>query len=101
MELNESSVAGTSSATHLTHKNTTDPSQGNFGTGSLREALPLHEQVLLKQSQTLTPAVDGLAKRKTSPVSIDGPLEKRARRGSPDMDIDVNSDCRFFPCVTN
>ena len=94
MEPNESSVAGGSSAAH----NSTDPSQE---TGSLREGLPLHEQVLLKQSQTLTPAVDGLAKRKTSPVPIDGPVEKRARRGSPDMDIDVHSDCKFFICVLN
>jgi hypothetical protein len=101
MELNESSVPGSSSTTTLTHKNTTDQSQANFETGSLREALPLHEQVLLKQSQTLTPAVDGLAKRKTSPVPIDGPVEKRARRGSPDMDIDVNSDCKFLLCVPN
>ena len=102
MEPNESSVApnaGSSSAISLTtptltHKSTTDPSQANFDTGSLREALPLHEQVLLKQNQILTPAVDGLSKRKTSPVPIDGPVEKRARRGSPDMDIDVNSDCK-------
>ena len=95
MDLNESSV-GSSSAAPLTHKNTTDSSQANFETGSLREALPLHEQVLLKQSQTLAPAVDGLAKRKTSPVPNDGPVEKRVRRGSPDMDIDVNSDCEFL-----
>ena len=94
-EFNESNVAGSSSATTLAHKSTTDPSQASFETGSLREALPLHEQVLLKQSQTLAPAVDGLAKRKNSPVLIDGPAEKRARRGSPDMDIDVNSDCKF------
>ena len=93
MEFNESSAAGSSSVTTLAHKSTTDPSQTNFETGSLREALPLHEQVLLKQNQTLAPAVDGLAKRKNSPVLIDGPAEKRARRGSPDMDIDVNSDC--------
>ena len=95
MELNESSVAGSSSITTSAHKNTADPSQANFETGSLREALPLHEQVLLKQNQTLAPAIDGLAKRKNSPVLIDGPAEKRARRGSPDMDIDVNSDCNF------
>jgi transducin (beta)-like 1 len=95
MEFNESNVVGSSSATTLTHKDITDPSQANFETGSLREALPLHEQVLLKQSQTLTPAVDGLAKRKNSPVFIDGPAEKRPRRGSFDMDIDVNSDCKF------
>ena len=92
VDFNES---GSSSATTLAHRSTTDPSQANFDTGSLREALPLHEQVLLKQSQTLTPAVDGLAKRKNSPVLIDGPAEKRARRGSPDMDVDVNSDCKF------
>ena len=96
MELNESSVAGGSSVTTLAHKSTTDPSQANFETGSLREALPLHEQVLLKQNQTLAPAIDGLAKRKNSPVLIDGPAEKRARHGSPDMDIDVNSDCNIF-----
>ena len=99
MDLNESSVASGSSVTTLAHKSTTDPSQANFETGSLREALPLHEQVLLKQNQTLAPAVDGLAKRKNSPVLIDGPAEKRARRGSPDMDVDVNSDCNFsFSC---
>jgi transducin (beta)-like 1 len=95
MELNESSIAGGSSVAALAHKSTTDPSQANFETGSLREALPLHEQVLLKQNQTLAPAVDGLAKRKNSPVLIDGPAEKRARRGSPDMDVDVNSDCNL------
>ena len=100
MELNESSVAGSSSVTTLAHKGTTDSSQANFETGSLRDALPLHEQVLLKQNQTLTPAVDGLAKRKNSPVLIDGPAEKRARRGSPDMDIDVNMDCKVsFLCL--
>jgi len=108
MELNESSIApnnGTMSVTTptpaLTHKGTADPSQANFETGSLREALPLHEKVLLKQIQTLTPTFDGLAKRKTSPVPIYGPVEKRARRGSPDMDIDVNSDCKFLLFVAN
>lgn len=95
MELNDSSVAGGSSVTTLAHKSTTNTSQASFETGSLRETLPLHEQVLLKQSQTLAPAVDALSKRKNSPVLIDGPAEKRARRGSPDMDIDVNSDCNF------
>jgi transducin (beta)-like 1 len=111
MELNESNAApntGNSSAISLTtptptltHRSTADPSQANFETGSLREALPLHEQVLSRQSQTLTPFVDGLAKRKTSPVPIDGPVGKRARRGSPDMDIDVNSDCMFFLFIAN
>ena len=106
MEFNETPNTGTLSTMSLTtptpiltHKSIADPSQANFETGSLRDALPLHEQVLLKQSQTLT--VEGLAKRKTSPVPIDGPVEKRARRGSPDMDIDVNSDCKFLLCVAN
>ena len=95
MEFNESNVAGSSSVTTLAHRSASDPSQANFETGSLRDALPLHEQVLLKQNRTLTPAVDGLAKRKNSPVLIDGPAEKRVRRASPDMDIDVNSDCNY------
>ena len=100
MEFNESSLAPNADSSSamslttptptLTHKSIADPSQANFDTGSLREALPLHEQVLLKQSFTLTPSVDGLAKRKNSPVPIDGPAEKRPRRSSPDMDIDVN-----------
>lgn len=41
---------------------------------------------------THIPLTDGNAKRKTSPVPIDGPAEKRARHMSTDMDIDGASD---------
>ncbi|KDR85615.1 hypothetical protein GALMADRAFT_234582 [Galerina marginata CBS 339.88] len=43
-------------------------------------------------SQSLAAAVDGSVKRKTSPVPTEGPVEKRARHASTDMDIDTFSE---------
>ncbi|PPQ76995.1 hypothetical protein CVT25_014812 [Psilocybe cyanescens] len=43
-------------------------------------------------SQSLAPAPDANAKRKTSPIPTEGPVEKRARHTSTDMDIDGFSE---------
>ncbi|KAF8910030.1 WD40 repeat-like protein [Gymnopilus junonius] len=43
-------------------------------------------------SQALIPASDTGVKRKTSPIPIDGRVEKRARTASTDMEVDTNSD---------
>ena len=35
-------------------------------------------------------------KRKSSPVTVDGPTEKRARRDVDDMEVDSSSECRHM-----
>ncbi|KJA28617.1 hypothetical protein HYPSUDRAFT_156006 [Hypholoma sublateritium FD-334 SS-4] len=57
-----------------------------------KEATTLPEQPKLQSPTPDSAAADGNAKRKTSPVPIDGHVEKRARHMSTDMDIDGTSD---------
>ncbi|KAF8963926.1 WD40-repeat-containing domain protein [Flammula alnicola] len=57
-----------------------------------KDSTPLHEQVLKAQNQSLVPGLDVNVKRKTSPVPIDGHVEKRARHMSTDMDVDAVSE---------
>ena len=54
--------------------------------------IPVHEQVLQRQRQTLStaPVENASPKRKTSPLPMDeGHSEKRQRRASADMDVDT------------
>lgn len=59
-----------------------------------KEATTLPEQSKFQSPTPDSAAADGNAKRKTSPVPIDGHVEKRARHMSADMDIDATSDSR-------
>ncbi|KIM47604.1 hypothetical protein M413DRAFT_204575 [Hebeloma cylindrosporum] len=58
-----------------------------------QEAEPFGSPTFLneRQPQTLGLSSDGI-KRKTSPIPVDGPVEKRARRDSGDMDVDTISE---------
>ena len=76
-----------------------------FDGGSLeqQEAEPFRSTTFLseKQPQTLGSSTDGV-KRKTSPIPADGPVEKRARHDSGDMDVDTLSECKFhLPNMTS
>ena len=46
-----------------------------------------------RQPQILGSSSDGI-KRKTSPIPAGGPVEKRARHDSGDMDVDTFSECK-------
>lgn len=59
-----------------------------------KEATTLPEQPKFQSPTPDSAGADGNAKRKTSPVAIDGHVEKRARHMSTDMDIDGTSDSR-------
>lgn len=66
-------------------------------TESFRSTTFLNE----RQQQTVASSSDGI-KRKTSPVPTDGPVEKRARHDSGDMDVDTLSECKsHFSNMTN
>ena len=47
----------------------------------------------LSAASQLATASDPAIKRKTSPIPLDGRIEKRARTTPTDMEIDTNSDC--------
>ena len=47
-----------------------------------------------RHQQTLGSSSDSTIKRKTSPIPGNGPVEKRARRDSGDMDVDTLSECK-------
>lgn len=51
-------------------------------------------------NQLLAPSSDNNVKRKTSPIPIDGHVEKRARHASVEMDVDDQSECPFIYKLT-
>ncbi|KAF9055898.1 WD40-repeat-containing domain protein [Panaeolus papilionaceus] len=63
-----------------------DHNNPNNESTQARQPLPIHEQVLRKQAMELSTTND--AKRKPSSSANEGPLEKRPRIGSMDMDVD-------------
>ena len=50
--------------------------------------LLVHERGWVESQQSLTPTVDSAPKRKTSPVPLDGHVDKRPRRASIDMEAE-------------
>lgn len=96
-DVNSLAMSGTVQSTSQPTKNGTldRKTTGKHDTSTPSET-SMHEQALQRQNQSLTPSGESASKRKTSPVTVDGHVEKRQRRASTDMDVDTMSERKHF-----